>query len=89
MKSTLRVENHQPVPLAKFSDVEAAMGGKPGAVYLRFWDTGEERWFHYDPKEAMAFPLEGSHEAFLLFGNDSILARRLQPGERLVITFEG
>lgn len=70
------------------------MEGVPGAVYLRFpavegRSALDERWFHYDPNEGLAFPLESPHESFLLLGGDAILARRLQPGERLVITFEG
>jgi len=103
LKTSCHVENHQPVPLRPLDDIlgEVPLGAAPIMIYTpelvmdegSAYDGGKdyEGWYQYDPLahefHSVCYPEWWPEPDEVDF--HATLARRLQPGERLVVIHEG
>jgi hypothetical protein len=97
MKVVIRVENHQPVPLVPFVELQGIAWKGAVVVYMgiRRWKNGYEGeelttdagWYIWDGD---TFTRVESGWTFDMddFDEERTLGRLLQPGERLCVTYE-
>lgn len=81
MNITIRVENHQPVPLRPLNEVLEELPDGKGIIYIK--EEKFEAWYRLG--YMFAVPLQ-YHDAFQADDFEAAaLARLLQPGEKIII----